>query len=70
MVKLLKLNSEQSVSESVSQSVTKVGIELLGQLKRCPCPPLLLWTLATIIALLKQLVDVFSQSKVEETFTH
>ena len=29
MVKLLKLNSEQSVS----QSVTKVGIELLGQLK-------------------------------------
>ena len=34
MVKLLKLNSEQSVSESVSESVTKVGIELLGQLKK------------------------------------
>ena len=32
MVKFLKLNSTQSVSESV----TKVGIELLGQLKNIP----------------------------------
>ena len=27
------LNPTQSVSESVSQSITKVGLELLGQLK-------------------------------------
>ena len=53
----MAFESEQSVSESVSQSVSEVGIELLGQLKKSGQG-----------IVVKKLSKVFSQDIVVKTF--